>query len=142
MALTGLELHHHGIRIDPDVADESLAFYRDVLGLDADPARPDNPAFRGAWLDLANDTQIHLMGVKAGELSPFAADADHDPARPHVALGVPDLAAAVAELDRLGVAHWSLGNGPVAQVFMADPSGNAIELHEIGTCRCKHTTRL
>jgi catechol 2,3-dioxygenase-like lactoylglutathione lyase family enzyme len=140
MALTGLELHHHGIRIDPERADESIAFYRDVLGLDGDPARPDNPSFRGAWLDLDNDTQIHLMGTTG--VSPFALDADHDPARPHVALGVPDLAAATAELDRLGIEHWSLGDGPMAQVFIADPSGNAIELHQIGTCRCKRSGRL
>jgi hypothetical protein len=32
--------------------------------------------------------------------------------------------------------------GPqLEQIFMDDPHGNLIELHEAGTCRCKKTTR-
>jgi hypothetical protein len=32
--------------------------------------------------------------------------------------------------------------GPqLEQIFMDDPHGNLVELHEIGTCRCKKTSR-
>ena len=36
MALTGLQLHHHAVRMRPDAAAETLTFYRDVLGLTPD----------------------------------------------------------------------------------------------------------
>lgn len=139
MSLHGLRLHHHGIRIDPDKADASLAFYRDVMGLSADPARRDNPAFPGAWLDCENDAQIHLMGVRG--VSPFALSPDEDPATPHVALSVPDIAEARAELDRLGATYFAMSAGPMTQLFVRDPSGNTIELHEEGSCRCERSRR-
>src|SRR5262245_51814218 len=106
MALEHVRLHHHGVRVDPDRAAEAIAFYRDVLGLDPDPARPDSPSFPGAWLDCDNDTQIHLMRVTG--VSPFAVAADQDPATSHVALAVGELDAAKAELKRLGVVYFTL----------------------------------
>ena len=62
----------------------------------------------------------------------------------HVALAVPDVQEAKRELDRMGVKYWSIQSvvGPqLEQIFMDDPHGNLIELHEAGTCRCKKTTR-
>jgi catechol-2,3-dioxygenase len=56
-----------------------------------------------------------------------------------VALAVPDIQEAKNELDRIGQAYWSITGvtGPNAeQVFMHDPAGNIIELHQAGTCRC------
>ena len=57
-----------------------------------------------------------------------------------MALAVPDIQEAKAELDRMGVEllgdprAWS---GPQSQqIFMYDPFGNMIELHQAGTCRC------
>jgi hypothetical protein len=44
----------------------------------------------------------------------------------------------------MGVKYWSIVSvvGPqLEQLFMDDPHGNLIELHEAGTCRCKKTTR-
>jgi hypothetical protein len=44
----------------------------------------------------------------------------------------------------MGVKYWSIQSvvGPqLEQIFMDDPHGNLIELHEAGTCRCKKTTR-
>ena len=58
---------------------------------------------------------------------------------PHVALAVPDIQEAKAELDRMGVEHWVTRGvvGPESQqIFMYDPFGNMIELHQAGTCRC------
>jgi catechol 2,3-dioxygenase-like lactoylglutathione lyase family enzyme len=56
-----------------------------------------------------------------------------------VALAVADIQEARAELDRLGVKYW-LTEGVVGpqsqQIFMHDPAGNMIELHQADTCRC------
>jgi hypothetical protein len=54
MAVKITELHHHGIRIGPSPGEleKSLTFYRDVLGLSADPGRPDIPGAPGFWLNV------------------------------------------------------------------------------------------
>jgi catechol 2,3-dioxygenase-like lactoylglutathione lyase family enzyme len=139
MAVTVLELHHHGIRVGPRPEDVKQAydFYHDVLGLDADPGRPVIPTIDGYWMDVGGTAQIHLMGVDGQ--SKFAEGPGKDPASTHVALAVPDIQEARRELERLGVAFWvSRGVvGPASQqIFMHDPFGNMIELHQIGTCRC------
>ncbi len=125
MAVKVLELHHHGIRVGPSPTDvkKAYGFYHDVLGLDADQGRPVIPTIDGFWMDVGGTAQIHLMGVS----------------RPHVALAVPDIQEAKAELDRMGVEHWVTRGvvGPESQqIFMYDPFGNMIELHQAGTCRC------
>ena len=140
MAIKGAELHHHGIRIHPDALDASLDFYHGVLGLDPDPGRPNIPSVPGFWMDLGNDTQIHMIGLDG--VSPLAQDPEHDPAAPHVALGVPDLEAAKAELDESGTDYWVFSAGlGLEQVFMFDPSGNMVELHQKDQCRCRISER-
>lgn len=144
MAVKVLELHHHGIRVGPTEAEaaKALTFYRDVLGLFPDPGRPHIPAFPGYWMDVGGTAQIHLMGVEG--MSKFAQGPDKDPASPHVALAVPDIQEAKKELDRLGVDCWFTRGivGPQSeQIFMHDPFGNMIELHQAGTCRCAASAR-
>jgi catechol 2,3-dioxygenase-like lactoylglutathione lyase family enzyme len=139
VALTGLELHHHAIRMRPDSAGATMAFYRDVLGLRPDPGARKIPDIEGYWLDCANDAQVHVFGVEG--TSKYARHPDQDPFTPHVAFGVPDVGAAIEELDRQGVAYWTAGRDERRQVFLNDVSGNMIELHQTGTCRCKHTSR-
>jgi catechol 2,3-dioxygenase-like lactoylglutathione lyase family enzyme len=139
MAIKVLELHHHGIRVGQTEADadRALQFYRDVLGLSPDPGRPVIPTIPGYWMDVGGKAQIHLMGVNGQ--SKFAQGPGKDPASPHVALAVPDIQAARQELDRLGVSYWVAEGivGPQSQqIFMHDPAGNMIELHQVGTCRC------
>jgi catechol 2,3-dioxygenase-like lactoylglutathione lyase family enzyme len=139
MAVKVLELHHHGIRVGPSLSDVKKAydFYHDVLGLDADAGRPVIPTIEGFWMDVGGTAQIHLMGVD-GE-SKFAQGPNKDPSRPHVALAVADIQEAKAELERMGVEHWvTLGAvGPQSQqIFMLDPFGNMVELHQAGACRC------
>jgi catechol 2,3-dioxygenase-like lactoylglutathione lyase family enzyme len=139
MAVKVLELHHHGIRIGPSETEvkQAFAFYHDVLGLDADPGRPRIPTIDGYWMDVGGGAQIHLMGVDGQ--SKFAEGPGRDPSRPHVALAVPDIQEARRELERLGVDFW-VSRGVVGpesqQVFLHDPFGNMIELHQVGTCRC------
>jgi catechol 2,3-dioxygenase-like lactoylglutathione lyase family enzyme len=144
MAVTVLELHHHGIRVGPTEADadRAMTFYRDVLGLAPDQGRPHIPTIPGYWMDVGGRAQIHLMGVNGQ--SKFAKGPDKDPASPHVALAVPDIGEARAELDRLGVEYWVAEGvvGPQSQqVFLHDPAGNMIELHQAGTCRCDSARR-
>ena len=144
MAVKVLELHHHGIRIGPSEPEvkQALAFYHDVLGLDPDPGRPRIPTIDGYWMDVGGTAQIHLMGVDGQ--SKFAQGPDRDPSRPHVALAVPDIQETRRELDRLGVDYW-LTEGVVGpqsqQLFLKDPFGNMIELHQVGTCRCVAAAR-
>jgi catechol 2,3-dioxygenase-like lactoylglutathione lyase family enzyme len=139
MAITVLELHHHGIRVgpSPDEIKKAHDFYHGVLGLDADPGRPHIPTIDGYWMDVGGNAQIHLMGVDG--MSKFAKGPDQDPSRPHVALAVADIVETRKELDRLGVTYWMTEGvvGPQSQqLFMYDPFHNMIELHQIDTCRC------
>ncbi len=144
MAIKVLELHHHGIRVGPSEADAEKArtFYRDVLGLAPDDGRPYIPGVPGYWIDVGGTAQIHLMG--AAGTSKVAKGEGKDPTKPHVALAVPDIQEAKRELDRLGAAYWTivgLVSPESEQVFLDDPFGNMIELHQIDTCRCSKASR-
>ena len=139
MAIKVLELHHHGIRVgpSPDEVARARRFYGDVLGLDHDPGRPHIPTIDGYWMDVGGTAQIHLMGVDG--VSKFAKGPDKDPSRPHVALAVASIDETERELKRLGVEYWLAESvvGPDSrQIFMYDPFGNMIELHQVDTCRC------
>ncbi len=139
MAVKVLELHHHGVRVGPAPEDVRKAhdFYTRVLGLTADPGRPVIPTIDGYWMDVGGTAQIHLMGVDGQ--SKFARGPGRDPSLPHVALAVPDIQEARRELDRLGVDYWVAESvvGPQSmQIFLHDPFGNMIELHQVDTCRC------
>ena len=146
MPIKVLELHHHGIRIgtSDDAVEQARQFYGDVLGLEADSGRPNIPGIPGFWVYVGNDqqtAQIHLMGAEG--MSPVARSAMEDPTRPHVALAVEDIEEARQELDARGISYWHIkglvGNNS-DQVFVQDPFGNNIELHQIGTCRCNRAT--
>jgi catechol 2,3-dioxygenase-like lactoylglutathione lyase family enzyme len=142
MAIKVAALHHHGIRIGktPEDLEAARQFYTDVLGLEADSGRPTIPGIPGSWIYVGNEThtaQIHLMGVVG--TSSMARSEREDPTRPHVALAVEDIQEARRELERRGILHWRI-QGVVGadsdQVFVQDPFGNVIELHQVGTCRC------
>jgi catechol 2,3-dioxygenase-like lactoylglutathione lyase family enzyme len=144
MAITVLELHHHGIRVGstPADADRALGFYRDILGLSPDAGRPYIADIPGYWMQVGDNAQIHLISVQG--TSRLADGPGRDPAGPHVALAVPDIEEARAELDRLGVDYLTIKGvtGPeTVQLFMNDPFGNLVELHQVGTCRCNRSAR-
>jgi catechol 2,3-dioxygenase-like lactoylglutathione lyase family enzyme len=111
-------VHHVSINVRDVPAAES--FYVERLGLKRRADRPDF-GFPGAWLD-AGGQQVHLI-----EGEPPAAVGQH------FAIQVEDLDAAIAELRDAGVVVSDAV--PVAssrQAFLNDPSGNGIELHEVG----------
>jgi glyoxylase I family protein len=110
----------HHVSINVRDVDEALRFYTDVLGLTLREDRPDF-GFGGAWLDVGGQ-QVHL--IEAGPPQALGQ---------HFALLVDDLDAAVAELRSRGVEVGDpspVGTG--RQSFLSDPSGNQIELHEVG----------
>lgn len=123
----------------PSGVDATRDFYSEVLGLSADPGSRQIPDIPGFWFDVTNDAQIHVFAVDG--VSKYARQPDRDPFTQHIALGVPDITAAREELERLGVEHWRVGRDDAAQVFLYDPRGNMIELHQNGTCRCKRSDR-
>jgi catechol 2,3-dioxygenase-like lactoylglutathione lyase family enzyme len=101
----------------PDV-DEALAFYTKVLGLEQRADRPDI-GIDGAWLD-AGPQQLHLI---QGEAPPGMGQ--------HFALLIDDLDTTVAELRQQGLdVSDPRPIGTSRQSFLADPSGNMIELHQ------------
>lgn len=96
----------------------ALRFYTEVLGL---PRRTDRPANLGdgAWLDIGAQ-QLHLV-----------AGTPPQSRGQHFAMLVDDLDATVARLRADGVrVSDPVPIGPARQCFLADPSGNMIELHE------------
>ena len=145
MAINVVEIHHPGLRINGDEADlaANLDFYQGVLGLSPDAGRPHFPAIPGFWMNVGEVGQLHLIGGE--QPSPFAqGHPDRDPAAPHIALAVADIAEAKAELDRKSAPYWSLkgATGPEAeQLFLRDPNGNMIELHQVDRCRCRAANR-
>lgn len=144
MPIEVLEIHHTGVRVDAgaQLLDATEAFYKDVLGLERDAKRPTIPGIPGAWINVGEVGQIHLIG--GAQPSPVAKGPGQDPTRPHVAFAVRDIVATRAELDRMGAPYWvieGLTSPDSTQVFMNDPCGNMVELHQIDKCRCRAVNR-
>jgi catechol 2,3-dioxygenase-like lactoylglutathione lyase family enzyme len=144
MPIRVLEIHHPAVRIGsaPGDIDAARQFYGGVLGLGADEKRPDFAGIPGLWINVGAVGQIHLIG--GAQPSPLAKSPDQDPTASHVALAVADVVEAKDELDRTGVAYWSLkgATGPHSeQLFLRDPFGNMIELHQVDQCRCRAASR-
>ena len=138
-------LFRSGVRVDDDanLLKVTQDFYADVLGLHCDAGRPTIPGIPGAWVNVGEVGQIHLIG---GDLpSRFAQGPGKDPTAPHIAFGVESIVDTKAELDRLGADYWSLkgATGPDAeQLFLNDPCGNLVELHQYDKCRCRLKSRV
>jgi catechol 2,3-dioxygenase-like lactoylglutathione lyase family enzyme len=108
-------VHHVSICV-PD-AEEALAFYCDVLGMQQLP-RPDLGP--GHWLD-AGGQQVHLM---QSDQPPPAAN--------HFAIRVDDIDEAVDDLRARGVTVHRTPHidGAGRQAFLHDPFGNFVELNQ------------
>lgn len=142
MTIKVAELHHFAVRIapGPDAAGTALRFYSDVLGLESDHVPWDRPG-ENTRINAGAHAQIHLVpGVAKQALS----SGDMDLGSPHMACAVASIEEAQAELDRLAVAYRVVHGrlGPESRrLFFADPAGNLIELHQLGTCRCTARAR-
>jgi glyoxylase I family protein len=118
-------LHHVAVCVT-DI-DRAKRFYSEVLGL-REVARPDFP-FAGAWYELPNGTQIHLI-VHDATLT-MRRSRTIDSRDGHLALRVPSHAEALAHLQQHGVEVLSLPMNKTAwaQLYIADPDGNIVELN-------------
>ena len=79
MAVEILEIHHTGLRVDDDakLLKATQDFYADVLGLHCDTGRPTIAGIPGAWVNVGEVGQIHLIGGK--QPSPVAKGPGEDP---------------------------------------------------------------
>jgi class 3 adenylate cyclase len=142
MTLKIAELHHLAVRVapGPDAAGAALRFYGEVLGLECDHVPWDRPG-EGQRINAGAFAQIHLI---AGSTKGTLAAGELDLSAPHLALAVISIEEAQAELDRLSVPYRVLHGrlGPDSRrLFLTDPAGNLIELHQLGTCRCTARAR-
>lgn len=141
MSIKVLELHHVGFGVTNAVAHAMRHFYADLLQLPVDAARWPIPGIEGCWINLPNGTQIHILGSDGP--SAYAWDADNDPVSNHIALAVEDVLAAEAEFARRGVTFFALDNvasPSLKQLFIRDPAGNMVEIHQKDARRPGATT--
>ena len=119
-----LKLHHVSLIVED--LNITLAFYRDVLGLEIDSRRPEL-GYPGAWLTLPGYQQIHLMQLpdpyKDSE-RPEHGGRDH-----HVAFSVNSIDDIAKSLEKLEINFTKSRSGRKA-LFCRDPDGNALEFIE------------
>ena len=100
----------------------SLAFYRDLLGLETLP-RPDF-GFPGAWLG-SGGAQIHLIEVPA-DFDAGTPPPTLNPLGGHTAFAIDDYDGTLAALRGRGLDVLAIESS--RQMWVKDPDGNVIEL--------------
>jgi predicted enzyme related to lactoylglutathione lyase len=107
------------IRIPATDIEASKRFYGDVLGL------PPGPTDAGDWVEF------EAGNVTLAVMTPETHEDTFQPLTPSsFALGVPDVAAARAQLEAAGVAVGDLWDSGVCRgAGFTDPAGNRILLH-------------
>jgi catechol 2,3-dioxygenase-like lactoylglutathione lyase family enzyme len=116
-------LDHYNLRTRR--LDETVRFYRDVLGL-AQGSRP-NFNFPGAWMYSDGRAVVHLVDIAPTE----------EPQKPdsgvvhHVAFASRGFAAMKDHLSAIGVPFQAVQvpGGDLWQIFVSDPNGVMIELN-------------
>jgi catechol 2,3-dioxygenase-like lactoylglutathione lyase family enzyme len=119
-AIRGID--HVSFRVDD--LDVALNFYERLLGFGQIPRPNGLPGGRGAWL-TAGSVELHLTEYPAGP------DVGYPPRRAsgaasHVALMVASLDDTESRLFAAGY-PFVTGGPTIRQLFVQDPSGNAIE---------------
>ena len=116
-------LHHVSLLVSD--LDRSAEFYCRLLGLEADPMRP-QMSFAGMWLQLGAQ-QIHLLALDCNN----HGTADPHPGRDaHVALHVNDLDVLARQLEQAEV-EYNMSRSGRRALFCRDPDGNGLEFIEI-----------
>ncbi len=110
------------------VADLELAlrFYRGLLGMAVDDARPDL-GYPGAWLRVG-EQQLHLLRLPNPD--PRDGRPAHGGRDRHLAFDVGDLHALRVALDQAGV-DYTLSRSGRNALFCRDPDGNALEFVQV-----------
>jgi len=116
-------LHHVSVIVSD--TEQALWFYRDILGLAVDQARPDL-GYPGAWLNVGAQ-QIHLLELPNPD--PVTGRPEHGGHDRHTALLAASLDEVVARLEKNNVVYTLSKSGRRA-LFCRDPDGNGVELIE------------
>ena len=108
------------IRVPVTDMDEANRFYGELLGLERNPNSPGDD-----WVEY------EAGNVTLAVMTPHTHDAEFAPLPPAtIALRVPDVAAAQAELEAAGVEVAELWDSGVCRgAGVTDPAGNRILLH-------------
>jgi catechol 2,3-dioxygenase-like lactoylglutathione lyase family enzyme len=115
---------HFNIAIAPAQADETLRFYREVLGL-KDGFRPDfGPDRPGWWLYAGDHPVLHISLRNVGSTKGPTGSFDH------IALRATGLAEMRTHLRKLGIPfeEQRVDDNTVHQIFFHDPNGLRVEL--------------
>ena len=117
------------INIQATRLDETVAFYRDLLGLEAiDPPPPLDPA-KVQW--MKNDDGAAIFHIStAGSIGSTSHGEGTGPVH-HVALDCVDPEAMITRLDTRGIAHRDnyVAAIKLTQIFVEDPNGVLLELN-------------
>jgi len=105
--------------------DAAVAFYRDVLGLERLPERPDL-GYPGAWFAVGSQ-QLHLLALPNPD--PVTGRPSHAGRDRHVAVTVTDLDTLMERLEAASVGYTMSRSGRRA-LFCRDPDGNGLEFIE------------
>jgi len=114
---------HHASLIVSDT-DQSLLFYRDVLGMQ--PTERPDLGFPGAWLQLGQQ-QLHLLELENPD--PTTGRPVHGGRDRHVAMHVDSITALREDLEKADVVYTLSISGRKA-LFCRDRDGNALEFIE------------
>lgn len=122
---------HHVSVVVADCS-RALVFYRDILGLEVMPDRPDL-GYPGAWLALgkSNQQQIHLLEFPEKIIIQASGGRqdEHPGHGPHLALAVNNLSEIRSSLERKNI-DYSVSRSGRPALFCRDYDGNIIELIE------------
>jgi catechol 2,3-dioxygenase-like lactoylglutathione lyase family enzyme len=143
MAIRVLAMHHHAVAAGatPEELTASRSFYGGLLGLENDAGRPEF-GIDGNWYFVGPEgrSQLHLVGLaNAGTAGTAGPEAPPNPLETHVAFAVESLEDARLELAELQIPFLFLPGAQATgtdQIFLRDPAGHMVELHEQGKCRC------
>lgn len=139
-------LYHVGLTVEN--LEESVAFYRDVVGMLEIPASS-NLEIEGKWFDQLTENQgaklrvshLDLDGVQLQLVEYAAAGGERLPlhhkmvGNPHLCIRMQDIDARHAELEREGQHKISplvvIGETSVRSFYVTDPNGVLVEFIEI-----------
>ncbi|GJQ10767.1 hypothetical protein GpartN1_g2558.t1 [Galdieria partita] len=118
-------IQHAGILVEN--TDIALKFYTQVLGMeDASIERPNLP-YKGAFIRVGPQQQIHLMELPS--VDPKTGRPTHGGRDRHIAFEVENLSALIGRLEQFGHPFTYSKSGRKA-IFCRDCDGNALEFME------------
>ncbi|ERN02811.1 hypothetical protein AMTR_s00086p00123520 [Amborella trichopoda] len=119
-------IHHVGLLCQN--LESSLDFYKNLLGLEINEARPnDKLPYRGAWLWVGSE-MIHLMELPNPD--PITGRPEHGGRDRHACIAIRSVSTLKAIFDRAGIPYTLSRSGRPA-IFARDPDGNALEFTQI-----------